>query len=152
MASTNKTVYLGLNSWRGTDRPTRNDFVQDNNIIDAEIGEHKGDEDIHFTREEKHKFRHPYFFKILQGNDEETRTVDVDFTPTIVFCFAIDTPQVTYSDGTATVNGGVAISEYGGSGGIIIADKKIKLKQGAAENCTYNLNSSDCQYVIVGLR
>ena len=33
MSSTNKTDYLKLNSWLGTDRPQRIDFVDDNTII-----------------------------------------------------------------------------------------------------------------------
>jgi len=38
MPSSEQTTNLGLSRWRGSDVPTREDFVTDNDILDAEIG------------------------------------------------------------------------------------------------------------------
>jgi len=38
MPSTNKTEFLGLNHWSGSDKPKREDFVGDNLIIDSALG------------------------------------------------------------------------------------------------------------------
>ena len=37
MASTNKTEHLGLNAWLSTDKPKREDFVRDNQLIDGAV-------------------------------------------------------------------------------------------------------------------
>lgn len=37
MASSNKTTYLGLNRWLGTDKPKREDFNADNQKIDTKV-------------------------------------------------------------------------------------------------------------------
>ena len=42
MSSSNKTE-LGLNLWLGGDKPKREDFCNDNLIIDKQITEHKND-------------------------------------------------------------------------------------------------------------
>lgn len=43
MPSTNKTPNIGLNQWLGNEYVKRQDFVDDNNIIDEEIGKIKKD-------------------------------------------------------------------------------------------------------------
>lgn len=46
MSSSNKTE-LGLNLWLGGDKPKREDFCNDNLIIDKQITEHKNDVSYH---------------------------------------------------------------------------------------------------------
>lgn len=41
MPSTNKTPNIGLNQWLGNEYVKRQDFVDDNNVIDEEIGKIK---------------------------------------------------------------------------------------------------------------
>lgn len=38
MPSENKTSNIGLNQWQGNEYPKRQDFLDDNEIIDREIG------------------------------------------------------------------------------------------------------------------
>ena len=40
MPTNNKTSNLNLNSWLSTDKPKREDFVNDNIILDTAIGQH----------------------------------------------------------------------------------------------------------------
>lgn len=152
MAASNTTAYLGLNSWLGSDKPTRSDFVHDNVVIDNKLGEHLESTSLHFTGDEKKRVNNPFSFKIVQGSDTETRTITMEFEPKMAICFALDTPAVTYSDNTATVNSGIAVAEYGGSGGIIITERDIRLKQATSGNIAYNLNNSDFQYVLIAFR
>ena len=49
MSSTNKTYYMGLNSWVGADVPKMEDFNADNELLDALISEHFNDDAIHVT-------------------------------------------------------------------------------------------------------
>lgn len=98
MSSTNKTTYLGLNSWLGTDKPQRADFNTDNELIDTAIGEHFEDEIRHITGEERETWNSPYFIGTYFGNGETPRTITTKcpFEPSIVIVFANSfTPTVT---------------------------------------------------------
>ncbi len=152
MASTFKTTNLGLSNWLETDKPTRSDFVSDNVIIDNSLGAHLNDTTLHLTQEEKNQLSEPYIFDILQGTGEESRTIELLFTPRLVMYYAVDKPLIENSDTGSTVNGGVSAYTYGSSGGISIADKKIILTHGTVDGVEYNLNNSECQYILVGFR
>lgn len=52
MSSTNKTE-IGLNLWLGGDKPKREDFCNDNLIIDKQIIDHKNDMSCHVSEEER---------------------------------------------------------------------------------------------------
>ena len=52
MSSTNKTE-IGLNLWLGGDKPKREDFCNDNLIIDKQIIDHKIDMSCHVSEEER---------------------------------------------------------------------------------------------------
>lgn len=54
MSSSNKTE-LGLNLWLGGDKPKREDFCNDNLIIDKQITEHKNDVSYHVSQEDREK-------------------------------------------------------------------------------------------------
>lgn len=51
MPTENKTTNLSLNNWLATDKPKREDFVNDNNIIDTVLGTHIADTSLHITEE-----------------------------------------------------------------------------------------------------
>ena len=58
MSSTNKTE-IGLNLWLGGDKPKREDFCNDNLIIDKQIIDHKNDMSCHVSEEERNKWKKP---------------------------------------------------------------------------------------------
>ena len=65
MSSTNKTE-IGLNLWLGGDKPKREDFCNDNLIIDKQIINHKNDMSCHVSEEERNKW-----IKTLRSITEE---------------------------------------------------------------------------------
>lgn len=152
MPSSNKTNNLGLNIWMPNDKPARGDFVLDNYIIDNKLGEHLLNQGIHLNEEEKLKVTQPYTVSILQGTDEETRTITLDFIPNMAVYFAANTPAVTEDGGTTVVNSGIAVKDYGTSGGIILSGTSVKVKQQIVDAVNYNLNSTDLQYILIAFR
>ncbi len=152
MASTNKTPYLGLNQWLGTDKPTRSDFALDNSILDEKVGSHINASLQHLTSEEKEKLDNPYVIKIIQGTGDKIRTVTLDFTPSIALCFIPDAPMCVTENGVSTVNAAFSISDVGGSGGIIIAENAVKLRNTTDGNTVFNLNASGTQYILAAFR
>lgn len=53
MPSEIKTPHLGLNQWQGNEYPKREDFNQDNALIDAALAGHVGDTIAHMTQAQK---------------------------------------------------------------------------------------------------
>lgn len=152
MPSTNKTPNFNLNQWRETDKPTRSDFVSDNSIIDAVLGAHTSDTSIHLTAIEKLRVSSPFLLKLIQGTGESSRSVGIGFEPELVICFALDMPPMQTVSGVETVNCGIAVRNYGGSGGCEISNTTVLLTQGTVGGVRYNLNNDDVQYVIVAFR
>ena len=152
MASRNKTSYLNLNQWAETDKPTRADFVSDNSIIDTKLGGHLEDLNKHLTTAEKSRVSSPFSIKIVQGTDDNSRTINFSFTPQIVICFALDSSPMEVNSGTVTINWGIAVKNYGGSGGCELSGADFVVSQTTQSGIKYNLNNSDFQYVVVGFR
>ncbi|MBQ2824708.1 MAG: hypothetical protein IJF19_00410 [Clostridia bacterium] len=87
MPSTNKTANLGLNQWTQSDRPMRNDFNNDNSIVDSVLGGHVGDMGIHVTPQEKQYLTDPMAVQIYTGDGtaQRTLTASVEFRFVVVF-------------------------------------------------------------------
>ena len=77
MSSTNKTEFLGLNSWVGADVPKREDFVNDNVILDNSINTHFKDESRHLNEDERTKWNSPFLIQHYSGNGAETNSITV---------------------------------------------------------------------------
>lgn len=152
MPSTYKTSKLNLNLWISSDKPTRTDFISDNNIIDNILGTHIENQDLHLTADEKLRLDQPFTVEVFQGTDDETRSVELDFTPSLIFYFAIGTPAITFDGDVTVVNTAVSAKDYGTSGGLLITESDIKIKQQTADNLKYNLNNSELQYIMIAFR
>lgn len=152
MPSTFKTTNLGLNVWLGSDKPTRSDFVKDNNIIDNKLGSHINNADKHLSTDQKTRLDSPYEIQTLQGNGEEIRTVELSFQPKIAVCFAVDTPSVITVNNILTVSSAIAVNNTGGSGGLVISENSVKVKNETDGNAVYNLNQSGVQYILIVFR
>ncbi len=74
MPSTNKTTHLNLNQWTEQDRPMRNDFNNDNSIIDSALGSHIADSAIHVTAQEKKYLTDPMSVQMYSGDGTAQRT------------------------------------------------------------------------------
>ncbi|MBQ1546193.1 MAG: hypothetical protein IIZ59_01510 [Clostridia bacterium] len=152
MASSHKTRNLLLNVWDGTDKPTRSDFVQDNQLIDAAIWLHTADRYLHLTDEEKTRVGNPYYTDVVQGTGTAQRTISFDFTPKLVIYFALDEPPVVTNNGVTTVNCCIAVNGIGGSGTCVIAAAGLVITHGTVGNLCYDLNSTAKQYAVVAFR
>ena len=76
MSSTNKTEYLMLNQWLGSDRPQRIDFVDDNRIIDDAIKIHFSDTSKHLSNEQRDKLNQPYVMVSYSGSGESSKVIE----------------------------------------------------------------------------
>lgn len=155
MSSSQKTEYLQLNAWLGTDRPQRIDFVDDNIIIDRAIKEHIGNTTMHCSGEEKTKINNPYIIKTYVGTGSTSRNISFDFTPKMVIVFKRDDrPIATESDGTILVNSAIAVNSIGGTGGVSINETVVSITHSTTANngVKYNFNLYNGQYVVVGFK
>ncbi|MBR3987845.1 MAG: hypothetical protein IKK10_00895 [Clostridia bacterium] len=75
MPSTNKTTNLSLNQWAENDRPMRNDFNSDNAKLDAVVGSHINNGNIHVTAEEKEYLRDSHMVYMYTGTGESSKTI-----------------------------------------------------------------------------
>ena len=155
MSSSEKTEYLNLNAWLGTDRPQRIDFVDDNTIIDTAIKNHVQNATMHCTSTEKAKIDNPYTAISYVGTGDETNVITFAFTPKMVLVFQKDVPPIqTDSSGNILINKSVVVKSHGGIGGVIINGYDVTVTQSttAEDGVIYNLNKLKGQYCIVGFK
>lgn len=131
MSSTNKTSNLGLNKWIGTDKPRRTDFVRDNEIIDAEITNHKNNSTVHVSSAEKNKWNNYIYVDTYFGDGASSRTVNTDcpFSASFGIVFAGNRPASVVKTSTSQkVNYVGMISIDGNSSGISFVNNRKSLK------------------------
>jgi len=75
MSSTNKTDNYGLNKWIGSDKPERNDFNRDNEIIDTLLFDHLTNPYCHAVESEKEKWNNYMHVGIYFGNGTSRRNI-----------------------------------------------------------------------------
>lgn len=158
MPTSNKTTNLNLNSWLSTDKPKREDFVSDNNIIDSILGSHIANEVMHLSTSDRESLANPFYFEILGGTGDISYTHVLDIEPQFVFVYLKNKPLINYDcDNSCTIcNYGIAVAKYGGTGGIRLDGSYLTLNQSQvypSEGGTYiNLNSNEGQYICIALR
>lgn len=158
MPTSNKTTNLNLNSWLSTDKPKREDFVSDNNIIDSVLGSHILNEEMHLTTSDREKFSNPFYFDLLGGTGDASYTYTLDITPKFVFVYLRKKPLIKYDHGNfcTVCNCGVAVAGKGSTEGVVLSGNKLTLSQSQSypsSGGTYiNLNSDGGQYVCIALK
>lgn len=161
MASTNKTPNLNLNSWVGTDQPTRTDFVYDNTTIDTALGGHISDSDIHVTSAQKTKISQPFIVDTIMGNGNATKTINLPFAPSLVIYYQKDYPFTGYnssSDYTICRAGivGLVSGFSSASLGLSLSGSTLTVSQStttpSAGGNFINLNENGGQYGYVAFR
>lgn len=90
MSSSNKSEFLGLNEWTGSDIPKMADFNYDNSVIDAAMHAHCNDTDGHINGGEREKWNSPYYMNVYFGDSLANRTIvtNCPFDPTFGIIFA----------------------------------------------------------------
>lgn len=155
MSSTNKTEYLKLNDWIGSDRPQRIDFVDDNRIIDEAIKLHVSDSGKHLSSDEKAKITTPYVVISYAGTGSASNTVSLNIEPNFVIVFMKDAPPMeTDSSGNILVNQCFVAKSNGSVGGAVISGSNVIVysSDAAANGVKHNMNKLNGQYCIVAFK
>lgn len=158
MSSTNKTSLLKLNSWIGSDIPQREDFNNDNQIIDDALSSHLSDSSLHTSSDEKEVWNNPYVITSYYGNGSAARTLTlpIDFNPVWGIVFASAKPlQLVDIENQADYNYSGIFSTYGSSMGLSISGKTLQIIQSSVPllGCEYrNFNESGVTYVLILFR
>lgn len=155
MSSSQKTSYLGLNAWLGTDRPQRIDFVEDNTLIDTAIKNHAQNTTVHCTSTEKSKIENPFMVVSYVGTGEESQTINFGFSPKMAMVFYKQLPPFqTDASGNTIINSSITVKSNGGIGGILISGNDVIVSQSttATNGMLFNLNKHNGQYCVIAFK
>lgn len=97
MPSTNKTAFLGLNKWLGSDKPKMEDFNSDNQKIDNAIKAHQEDLSLHLTPQQKDWVATPFVIGSYVGNGQVQRIIDLGFNPRFLVVLGHEMSPFEYS-------------------------------------------------------
>ena len=156
MASANKTEYLGLNSWIASDTPKREDFVNDNLLIDEAVKNHVEDDDRHVSAELKEVIStladEAVKIKVLtySGNGSTIQSIDLGDEPLSAAVFAAGRPPVMLSDSVLKIYSAF-LTPGGMGGGLSLSGSSLRViyNKTASSGLQYCLNESGVSYVIV---
>ena len=87
MSASVKTANLGLSAWIGSDKPTRLDFVNDNQKLDTAVGNHINSTAVHLSDSDRERLETPYVVGYYGGNGINNRSITLDFEPKAVFVY-----------------------------------------------------------------
>ena len=154
MASTNKTAYLGLNKWLSTDIPKREDFVNDNVIIDNAVKAHAEDTSLHLSAELAEKLMNTgnADIKVLSysGSGGSLQTVALGCTPKFVIVFAAGKAPAVYENQVTKVYSSAAGLGFAGGGlGLSGSSLKAYYNKTASAGLQYCLNESGVTYIVI---
>ncbi len=156
MSATNKTSFLGLNSWIATDFPNRADFNEDNAIVDRAFAEHSNDKTVHVNETERDTWNNLYYIGYYYGNGQATQTVQTDcpFEPSFGIISAMTTaPTVTDFTKGIKYNYFAIITPRGETLGSSISGTELVVKQSALpivsnEYASLNARGYTYQYIL----
>lgn len=159
MPTNNKTSNLNLNNWLSTDKPKREDFVNDNIILDTVINNHLNNSSAHLSSSDRALLTSPFVCGILAGDGNETKTHTLSFEPKFVFICKLDQAFSKY-DGNMVyniVNHGVAIKANSTTYctlGVALSGRNLTLTQYSTKSNGYyvNLNSNGGQYIYIAFK
>ena len=158
MSSTNKTDNLKLNSWIGTDKPKREDFVNDNFIIDKAITDHINDQNVHITAADIENLGTTIISDVVNGTGEAYCEHTLSFSPKFVIVYTIGKPLCEYNttNNYTVCNAGIAyMNQSGSTSGLEIIDNTLVMYQ-TQETPTNgifrNLNASGAQYRYIAFK
>lgn len=156
MPTENKTANLQLNSWLGTDKPQRADFVSDNAIIDTVLGEHLADLTMHLSEADRTLLTAPFKVGVISGNGNTSKDHTLAFYPKLVFVFLRNSPLIEYdvTNSYTRCNSALVTSASGGTCGAELFLDTLTLSQSSAatNGRFFNLNKSGAQYVYIAFK
>lgn len=158
MPSTNKTANLNLNSWISTDKPKREDFVNDNILIDTAIATHLADTDVHMTSTLLNIINTQAVIGVIRGTGEASLTTTLPFEPTAIIVYLSEQPLNTYDavNGYNVCNCAMACKDYyGKTPGIYLDEDQLTTYQSVTtptNGIFLNLNGYENTYIYIAFR
>ena len=157
MPTNNKTSNLNLNSWLSTDKPKREDFVNDNIILDTAIGQHINNGDIHLTLENIKSIVTSFKKGVISGDGNETKTHTLEFEPSFIIVMMKNHAFSRYdsTNSYTLCNAGVAFNNGYGTFGISLSGNTLTLTQSTSANSQNefsNLNKYAIQYLYIAFK
>lgn len=152
---TNNKTSLGLNSWLGTDKPKRSDFVEDNTLLDSLLNSHFADNTRHFTADDRTLLSQAFVMGTYIGDGQAQQVITLPFAPRLVIVFYMRKGALSYRSGYYENNFGI-IGPAGAMTGLYLDKDKLTVCQDAtapaAGGVKTNLNSSNGMYVYTAFR
>lgn len=151
MPSVNKTSNLKLNLWEPTDRPMRNDFVSDNILIDAAVGEHIKNSTLHLSAEEKAYIAGPMAVMSYTGNGESERVITLNEKVKLVIVFAQNKPVLS----STKVYFSMGYAGLGSASGLSVNSNGLEITVSQTTDSLGNvisLNESGTSYKVIMLK
>ncbi|MDF1496051.1 hypothetical protein [Caproiciproducens sp. CPB-2] len=153
---TNNKTSLGLNSWVGTDKPMRGDFVADNTLLDSLLAAHFGNTQMHLSPEDRTLLTQAFTVGSYYGNGEASQVITLPFAPRFVLVFMEGMPANDYFPGGGYNENSFAVAaQTGESRGVSLSEGKLTVYQtqnAQAGGILNNLNSDTRSYLYVAFR
>lgn len=175
MPSSNKTSRLGLNQWLGSDKPKKDDFNNDNRLLDAatadiltrladaktqadanarSLGDHAANTATHVSSAEKALWNAPretLTIGAYTGNGAMTRTISLGFRAAfgVLYAVGMGPVQADWSGYESRVYSG-CFGESGCSRNIVLENNGFTVTHNATrplDGCSYKYNESGVTYV-----
>ena len=172
MASSDKTQVLGLNAWRGSDVPQREDFVRDNEILDDAIAAlqrsggsgggtgndprldaHLADRDVHLSESDRQTLAaaEPPVTGSYTGNGHIVQAVLVGFRPRFGIVFADNRPFIEpSSNGLFQTSLGGILTNVGCTAGLEVLSTGFRAHQAETGTVTgmnyFGMNRQGVRY------
>lgn len=135
MSSSNKSEFLGLNIWSGSDIPKMTDFNYDNSTVDTAMKNHCNDTDIHISDEERAKWNSPYYMNVYFGDSSASRTIETNcpFEPSFGIIFAnVTAPSTSNYSSKIHTHFSAFVSKRACTLGATLSGTKLTVKQSTA--------------------
>lgn len=154
---TNQKTPLGLNSWLGTDKPKRSDFVDDNTLLDGLLTGHFNDASKHLAAGDRTLLTQAFVMGGYTGSGAAQQSVTLPFEARLVIVFCLRSPALAYRSGGGYYENNFSIvGPGGGMTGLYLDKAKLTVTQGltvpSAGGIRTNLNAEDEEYVYIAFR
>lgn len=154
---TNNKTSLGLNSWLGTDKPKRSDFVDDNTLLDTLLTGHFGDMSKHLSEQDRTLLTQGFSIGTYMGDGQATRDITLPFEARFVIVFALlRTASLYRTSGGYSENNFAVATKSGSMQGVFLDKAKLTVCQTlttpAAGGTLNNFNNSINDYAYIAFR
>ncbi len=154
---TNHKTGLGLNSWMGTDKPKRSDFVEDNMLLDTLLTTHFNDKSAHLSVADRTLLEQGVAVGTYTGNGQTSQEITLPFEARVVIVLLPQKPSILYKTSAGYTENDFGVATASGSTlGVTLQQAKLTVSQTqsapASGGILNNLNSASREYVYIAFR